>query len=131
MKNKIGILILALFLIAVLSITLYLNNESNQIKIDSFEACAAAGFPVMESHPRQCRDGEGNLFVEEIEERIFCTEDQRGVGACITLYDPVCGWNDPEKIQCITFPCASTYSNSCFACQDENVLYYTKGECPS
>jgi len=69
---------------------------------------------------------------EKIEDKIktFCKDEQRNVGACITLYDPVCGWNDPDKIQCITFPCASTYSNSCEACSQEGVLYWTKGECP-
>jgi hypothetical protein len=100
----------------------YCEEYSDQFRIDSFEDCVAAGFPVMESYPRQCRDSEGNLFVEEIEERVFCTPGQRNVDACIEIYQPVCGWNDPEKIQCITFPCASTYSN--------NVLYYTGGECP-
>ena len=31
--------------------------------IRSFEECAAAGYPVMESYPRQCR-AEGNTYVE-------------------------------------------------------------------
>jgi len=34
--------------------------------IDSFETCALAGYPVMESHPRQCMVGD-TIFVEEIE----------------------------------------------------------------
>lgn len=62
--------------------------------------------------------------------KYFCPEESRNVGACITLYNPVCGWNDPEKIQCIKFPCASTYSNSCEACKNPDVLYYTNEECP-
>jgi len=36
--------------------------------IDSFEECVAAGNPVMESYPRQCRTSDGKHFVEEIEE---------------------------------------------------------------
>jgi hypothetical protein len=32
----------------------------------SFEDCAAAGYPVMESYPRQCRTPDGRLYVEEI-----------------------------------------------------------------
>lgn len=32
----------------------------------SFEDCEAAGLPVMESHPRQCRTPDGRLFAEEI-----------------------------------------------------------------
>ncbi len=34
--------------------------------IKSFEDCAMAGFPVMESFPRQCRTPDGRLFAEEI-----------------------------------------------------------------
>ena len=64
-------------------------------------------------------------------EQHFCEPESRNVDACIEIYQPVCGWSDPEKIVCVTFPCASTFSNSCFACQDENVLYWTEGECPS
>lgn len=36
-------------------------------EVSSFDDCVFAGFPVMESHPRQCRDGDGNLYVEKIE----------------------------------------------------------------
>lgn len=61
----------------------------------------------------------------------YCTPESREADACITLYKPVCGWNDPEKIQCVWYPCAQTFSNSCFACMDENVLYWTEGECPT
>ena len=35
-------------------------------EINSFEDCANAGFAVMESYPRQCRDGDGNTFVEDV-----------------------------------------------------------------
>ena len=34
--------------------------------IDSFVSCAAAGYPIMESFPRQCRTPDGRLFVEEV-----------------------------------------------------------------
>jgi hypothetical protein len=34
--------------------------------IDSFKECIAAGFPAMESHPRQCRTDDGKHFVETI-----------------------------------------------------------------
>ena len=39
----------------------------------------------------------------------FCESHQRNVDACIEIYQPVCGWNNPEKIQCIRYPCATTY----------------------
>ena len=34
--------------------------------VQSFEDCAARGYPVMESFPRQCRTPDGRTFVEEI-----------------------------------------------------------------
>lgn len=34
-------------------------------KISSFEECAAAGYPIMESYPRQCR-ADGQTFVEAV-----------------------------------------------------------------
>ncbi len=34
--------------------------------ISNFEECAAAGYPVMESYPRQCRTPDGRLFVEAV-----------------------------------------------------------------
>jgi hypothetical protein len=34
--------------------------------ITSFEECAEAGNPVMESYPRQCRTDDGDLFVEDV-----------------------------------------------------------------
>jgi len=63
------------------------------------------------------------------ENRNYCTEEQKQADACIEIYQPVCGYSDPEKIQCIRAPCASTYSNSCFACQGEDVLYWVDGVC--
>ncbi len=37
-----------------------------EASIDSFEDCAAAGNPVMESYPRQCRTPDGQHFTEII-----------------------------------------------------------------
>ncbi len=76
----------------------------------------------------ECINGQCEGFFEEIE-KTYCTEEQRNADVCIEIYQPVCGWAN-EKIQCLKWPCASTYSNSCFACIDKNVEYYTDGECP-
>lgn len=38
--------------------------------IDSFEECAAAGHPVMESYPRQCRTPDDRTFTEELDEHV-------------------------------------------------------------
>jgi len=39
------------------------------LEIDSFEECVAAGNPVMESYPAQCRHGD-RTFTEEIDEPV-------------------------------------------------------------
>ncbi|HIH17600.1 MAG TPA: hypothetical protein HA282_05275 [Nanoarchaeota archaeon] len=129
--------------------------------IDDFEKCAAAGNQIMESYPRQCRAGgktfveeakvctadakqcpDGSyvsrdannnceFFTCPEKEKVFCEPGQKNAEACIALYKPVCGWFNPGQIQCVKYPCAQKYSNSCFACADGKVSYYTEGECPA
>jgi hypothetical protein len=36
------------------------------VAINSFDQCVGAGYPVMESYPRQCRTPGGRTFVEEL-----------------------------------------------------------------
>ena len=61
------IILLMIFILILIVIIFYIPSlNENNVKITNFEECAAAGFPVMESYPRQCRDAEGNLFVEDI-----------------------------------------------------------------
>jgi uncharacterized protein YggE len=43
-------------------IDLHLDTLASEIT--SFEECIAAGYPAMESHPRQCRTSDGQTFVE-------------------------------------------------------------------
>ncbi|MFH1224958.1 MAG: hypothetical protein V1676_04100 [Candidatus Diapherotrites archaeon] len=60
----------------------------------------------------------------------YCTPESRNAEVCMSLYKPVCGWFDAEKIRCFRYPCAANYPNSCVACTDEKVAYWTEGECP-
>ncbi len=59
----------------------------------------------------------------------YCPQPSKNQTRCITQYQPVCGWFDVERAQCTRYPCAQTYSNSCVACSDELVSYWTAGEC--
>ena len=47
---------------------------------------------------------------------------------CLTLYEPVCGWFN-SSVECLKYPCTTTYSNSCVACSDNTITYWTAGEC--
>lgn len=179
MKKKIINFIIPLFFIIVLVGAIILTNIPK--KITNFEECVAAGNPVMESYPRQCKandqtfvedisieiSGEvslkGELFcpcflvgevevwydliegkspvdvseinngdfvfvkgeyfgdqvyVTEISKATECKFEDRNADACIEIYSPVCG-----------MPINQTFSNSCFACINESVEYYSEGEC--
>lgn len=65
------------FLSLFLIFTLFACGSGSD-DIASFEECIAAGFAIMESEPRQCRDDSGNVFVEEAP---ICI-DQCGDGIC-------------------------------------------------
>ena len=55
-------------------------------------------------------------------DKTFCPEESRNAEFCIEIYQPVCGYDsNHNQIQ--------TFSNSCFACMNENVEYYIDGQC--
>ncbi len=60
-----------------------------------------------------------------------CSANERLSGGCDAVYDPVCGYFDPAKIQCVKAPCGQTYSNGCQACHDAKVKFWESGECPN
>lgn len=95
--------------------------------IDSFEECVEAGYPVMESYPRQC-SANGQTFTEVIvtETEHLCTEQESLTTACTMEYAPVCGrlvLNTGETVY-------QTFGNGCSACAAMKVVGYTRGECP-
>lgn len=74
-KNLVPLIILSLVLAALIGAGLgYFIGYDHGIEaptdeaITSFEDCAAAGYPVMESYPEQCRTPDGVTYVREIPE---------------------------------------------------------------
>ncbi|HYC83255.1 MAG TPA: hypothetical protein VEB60_01760 [Candidatus Paceibacterota bacterium] len=53
-------------LIGLLIIGRDIFTNVEETSITSFAECAAAGYPIMESYPEQCRTPDGRLFVNEI-----------------------------------------------------------------
>jgi phage shock protein PspC (stress-responsive transcriptional regulator) len=64
---------------------------------------------------------EYNLSSEVFE----CLPDMRGADFCMELYAPVCGFKERPSNTTI----GSSFSNSCFACTNPEILFYIKGEC--
>ncbi|MCB9802663.1 hypothetical protein H6761_01410 [Candidatus Nomurabacteria bacterium] len=51
------------------------KSETEEKKIANFIECEAAGFPIMESHPRQCR-ANNETFVEILKDQILNKAEQ-------------------------------------------------------
>lgn len=130
MKREIIAGIVGALAIVVLVLGVYLYTTLDDQKINSFEDCVSAGYPIFGSNPRQCR-ADGIVFYERDDNLIhYCTAASREAEACTQIYKPVCGWFNPDDVQCIRYPCAQTYSNECLACVNEDILYWTDGDCP-
>lgn len=70
-KKIIVSLIILIILIAAALVWYFIfsnkaTKETPVAEIGSFEECISAGYPVMESYPRQCRTDDGKNFTEDI-----------------------------------------------------------------
>ena len=90
-----AILILLVLAGASLVLRLLGGSTAEPSEITSFEQCTAAGYPVMESYPRQCKTPDGETFVSQTDLfdsliNVSCTKDEdcalvnhdRGFGCC-------------------------------------------------
>ncbi|MBW2997559.1 hypothetical protein KY349_04430 [Candidatus Woesearchaeota archaeon] len=78
MKKYISFAIMLLFVFAMGCATeqpIGGDTDEHGLKIENFEQCAAAGYPVMESYPRKCAVPDGETFVEEIDEPVVPEEN--------------------------------------------------------
>ncbi len=66
-QKKVLMIILGLTTLLVgLTVFFVVMNRSG-VDVDDFESCVNAGNPVLESHPRQCKTSQGEMFVENLE----------------------------------------------------------------
>jgi uncharacterized protein len=105
------------------------------------DECGCTGHPTCEpvactADAKLCPDGSavGRIgpdceFAPCPDEKHYCSPESRKAEVCPTLYQPVCGWFSAD-IKCFAYPCAANAANSCIACMNENVEYWTEGECP-
>jgi len=63
-RDKAGLIAIVIFLIALAWIIVSAAVGTSS-RISSFEECLAAGYPVAESYPRQCSNGE-TTFIEAV-----------------------------------------------------------------
>jgi hypothetical protein len=87
MKTKF-LLLVVLAIVVVATFIAYANKPKKSTTgvtaIKSFEDCVGAGYPVLESHPRQCRLPDGTTLIEvlvdsDVSDLIKVTEPRAGV----------------------------------------------------
>lgn len=67
MSKKILIFLIIIIVLGAAAYFIMLKpGEAPITDINSFEECISAGYPVMESYPRQCKTPEGKTFAEDI-----------------------------------------------------------------
>lgn len=77
-----------------------------EIQVNSFEECVAAGNPVMESYPRQCRHGE-KTFIEEFDTPGDLIEKScENTSDCMLPFAYAALSNCPYQTACIQSSCA-------------------------
>lgn len=55
----------ALALIFIAFMVWYVSGEKSAAKINSFDECAAAGYPIQESYPERCSVPGGQSFTKQ------------------------------------------------------------------
>lgn len=65
-KNIIGVtIVIAVVALTLVLVFFVLDDQQNQA-INSFDECVAAGYPVLESYPEQCKTPDGKSFTRDI-----------------------------------------------------------------
>ncbi len=96
MERKAVYWIAGIFVLLVIIIVLLVFRSAQESElVDSFEKCATAGYPVMQSYPRRCSDGK-NTWTEKIDEEGDLTSDEciRQGGEVVNIVEaklPYCG----------------------------------------
>lgn len=102
-QNKQAIIIIVASGLAVASLVIWLNpfriRQDGGKAISSFDECLQAGYPIMESIPRQCRTPDGRTFVEQV--------NDSGISGMVLL-GPTCPViKDPPDPDCADKPYAT------------------------
>lgn len=83
MKYGTMILVVSILFVGGLTLSwkLFDEKKSNQTPktVLSFEDCVTAGYPILESNPRQCKTSDGRTYTEELPESITYTNTSKDI----------------------------------------------------
>ncbi len=60
-----GLLVVLVIVAGLLLSLSHIAQQQRVLSISSYDECAQAGYPIMESYPEQCRTPDGRTFVNE------------------------------------------------------------------
>lgn len=108
-KLIIGIIIGLLIVGLGIGIFIYSKRSVTISEISSFEECVKAGYPILETYPRQCKAPDGRVFSEKIEVATTTPEE---------ICENLCGDGICQEIVCLGSgcPCAETPENCPIDC---------------
>ncbi|MCA9390332.1 hypothetical protein KC571_02905, partial [candidate division WWE3 bacterium] len=125
-KHKLNTLII-LIILACLGILLAVNKYQDYqlAQISTFDECARAGYPILESYPPQCKTPDGRTFIGIIQQQECAEDAQCGngyyclLGACEPfIVDTSCN----EDADCTLINTKNRYS-CCWSGQCDTIDY--------
>ncbi|KKS16960.1 MAG: hypothetical protein UU80_C0006G0013 [candidate division WWE3 bacterium GW2011_GWA1_41_8] len=92
--SRIFLIFLVLFIgvAALYYFFVYKENGSASSGVNSFDECAEAGYPILETYPLQCKTSKGETFVQEVREPIISESWETYFGTTFSFQYPV-SWN--------------------------------------
>lgn len=76
----IGLLVVFTIVAGLLIALSNIAKQQRILSVGSFEECALAGYPIMESYPEQCRTPDGRTFVNEKQQPVTSGNTGGGLG---------------------------------------------------
>lgn len=94
--SKFLIIIVSLILVAIFAYSYSQKNSPNPQDIATFEECAAAGYPIMEIYPEQCRVPGGGTFTRVTTDAVPTPITVSGTYTCL----PKVNTGSPVTLEC-------------------------------
>lgn len=113
---RISVIIFSVLLLSYSGLAYWRSRQL--LKINSFELCRAAGFPVMESFPEVCRTSDGRSFVRQLQNQLITVS---GELVCLPHRDSV----GPQTLEC-AYGLRQTSSGLYYSLSDPAMIFLNR-----
>lgn len=94
-----------------------LKDQFNEDTVFGFDSCYAAGFPVMESDPMQCRGPNGEIYIEGVEP-MMSPSKEKAIGIAMGVVKGMNTYNDAE------IDISKVVQGRCIGCWQVTLFFY-------